>query len=326
MIWKTTDEAKKAGYVYAPWYLLGTAIIGSNIVYADADKKYFEAPSGAVDASYANTPIVYTTADVSGYAINAGVVHYDSDFTIESATDFDTTIVASSVDYGSWVVYKAPDNVYTKEEVDAEVAAAKEAAIAQAKADVAALTPKKVTLSADENVSKLTIYNYCSDSAVAEGELYEAPVYARDGDFGYPCIDGTGQVNFSLALAEGYDALEVSGDTGNFKTFKTPYTTCKDGIYRLTKVTADSSVSLVAKKQSEMSSYAIGYKLVLPEGWAGALPTVTEYRTNDAMLENYAPSVIEFTDNAYAGKSYSKDTGYPDNSDGDAAQINFKVD
>ena len=326
MVWKTTDEAKKAGYIYAPWYLLGTAVIGSNIVYADADKKYFEAPSGTVDASYANTPIVYTTADVSGYAINSSVVHYDSEFTIESATEFDTTIVASSVDYGSWVVYKAPDNIYTKEEVDAEVAAAKAAAIAKAKAELATLTPKKVTLSADENISKLTIYNYCSDSAVAEGELYEAPVYARDGDFGYPCIDGTGQVNFSLALAEGYDALEVSGDTGNFKTFKTPYTTCKDGIYRLTKVAADSSVSLVAKKQSEMGSHSIGYKLVLPEGWTGAIPTVTEYRTNDAMLANYAPNVIEFTDNAYTGKSYSKDTGYPDNSVGDAVQVNFKVD
>lgn len=241
-------------------------MIGSNIVYADADKKYFEAPSGTIDASYANAPIVYTTADVSSYAINEGVTHYDSEFMIESATEFDTTIVASSVDYSSWVVYKAPDNIYTKDEVDAEVEAAKAAAITQAKADVAALTPKKVMLSVDENVSKLTVYNYCSSSAIAEGELYEAPVYARDGDFGYPCIDGTGQVNFSVALAEGYDALEISGDTGNLKTFKTPYTTCKDGIYRLTKVSADSSVALVAKKQSEMGSHAIGYKLVLPDG------------------------------------------------------------
>jgi hypothetical protein len=69
-----------------------------------------------------------------------------------------------------------------------------------------------------------------------------------------------------MTLAEGYDALEASGDTGNFKTFKTPYTTCKDNIFRLTKVTKDASISLAAKKQSEMSSYNINYKLVLPEG------------------------------------------------------------
>jgi hypothetical protein len=52
---------------------------------------------------------------------------------------------------------------------------------------------------------------------------------------------------------------------------------------------------------------------------------VTEYRTNDAMIENYAPNIIQFTDNVYAGKSYNKDTGYPDISSGDAAQVNFQV-
>lgn len=70
-------------------------------MYADETKKYFEVPAGTVQATYYNTPVVYTTADVSAYAINSGVIHYDSDFTITEATSFDTTVSEVSVDYGS---------------------------------------------------------------------------------------------------------------------------------------------------------------------------------------------------------------------------------
>lgn len=70
-------------------------------MYADETKKYFEVPAGTVQATYYNTPVVYTSADISDYAVNSGVVHYDSDFIITDATSFDTTVSTVSVDYGS---------------------------------------------------------------------------------------------------------------------------------------------------------------------------------------------------------------------------------
>lgn len=75
-----------------------------------------------------------------------------------------------------------------------------------------------------------------------------------------------------------------------------------------------------------MESYAITYKIVVPENYDGSLPVVTEYRTNDAMLSSYSPKVLEFVDKQVVSKSYSKDTGYPDKSVSDAAQVNFTVD
>lgn len=188
---------------------------------------------------------------------------------------------------------------------------------------MSAITPKKVALSTDENIAGIKIYKCDSDQ---EGEDYSAPVFARDGDFGFPCIDGTGQVNFSPSLADGYDAVEVSGDTSKFKNFKTPYTTCKNNLFRITKVSDDASVSLSAVKESEMEGYSITYKIVIPENYTGPLPVVTEYRTNDAMLSSYSPKVLEFVDKQVISKSYSKDTGYPDKSVSDAAQVNFTVD
>lgn len=326
LIWKETDEPKKSGYIYAPWYLLGCCVIGGNIIYADSAKRYFEAPSGTVDSLYQNSPIVYTTADVSSYEINSGVTVYDSDFEIAEPTVFEEASeeIAEEGGYGEWVVYAAPDNVYTKEDVDA-LLAAKEAEISGLTFKLKAATPKKATLAGDSNVLGINIYRYCSDASTADAEAYEGPVYARDGDFGYPCVDGTGQVNFSVAFAEGYDALSISGGTA-YKSFKTPYATLKDGIFRITKVTDDLSLNLTALKQSEMESWGATYKLSLPEGYSGSVPSVKEYRTNDAMLEGYSPKAIEFVDGICASRSYSKDTGYPDKSDGDAAQANFEVE
>lgn len=326
LIWKETDEPKKSGYIYAPWYLLGCCVIGKNLAYADSAKKYFEAPAGTIDSLYRNSPIVYTDADVSAYEINSGVTVYDPDFEIADPTVFEEAAeeIGSTGGYGEWVVYAAPDNVYTKEDVDS-LMAAKEAEISSLNSQLKAATPKKATLAGDSNVLGINIYRYCSDASTAAAEAYEGPVFARDGDFGYPCVDGTGQVNFSVAFAEGYDALSISGGTA-YKSFKTPYSTCKDGIFRITKVTDDLSLNLTALKQSEMESYAITYKLVLPEGYSGAAPAVNEYRTNDAMLEGYSPRALEFADGICASRSYSKDTGYPDKSAGDAAQANFEVE
>lgn len=100
LIWKETDEAKKSGYIYAPWYLLGTCVIGGNISYSDETKKWFEAPSGTVDSIYSNTGIVYTTADVSSYQINANIVTYNPDFEIVDPTAFEKVSEDVSGEYG----------------------------------------------------------------------------------------------------------------------------------------------------------------------------------------------------------------------------------
>jgi hypothetical protein len=93
---KQSEEAKKYGYVYIPYYLLGTCVLGSNLVYADSEKHWIEAPVGKVEDIFENTPIVYTTADVSAFEINTNIVTYNSTYEREAAKELQIAVA----DYG----------------------------------------------------------------------------------------------------------------------------------------------------------------------------------------------------------------------------------
>lgn len=316
---KQSEEAKKYGYVYIPYYLLGTCVLGSNLIYADAEKHWIDAPVGKVEDIFDNTPIVYTTADVSSFEINNNIVTYDPVYEKEAGKELQ--VVAA--DYGKWIVYKSDlSDYYTK----AEVA---ENFVSKVEYNKLAneLMPKKATITLDENISDIAILKYENQpEADVEYLVKDALtfVYLRDGDFGYPCIDGTGQLNFKPTLLGDYDII-IPTVEGNYNKFKTPYSTCKDNLYRFTKGSSDLNIKLAAGKEADLEAYNVTYNLNLPAGYTGEAPIVTVYRTEDAALGDYQGKVLEFVENKCVDFSYHKSTGYKDKSVGADAQVNFTV-
>ncbi|MBR6377631.1 MAG: carbohydrate-binding domain-containing protein [Oscillospiraceae bacterium] len=71
---------------------------------------------------------------------------------------------------------------------------------------------------------------------------------ARNSDSGVVDLNGNGQVNFVLHLAEGYELESITAEpTGSYKNFKDN----GDGSYRLTKVSGTVTVTVVTRVQGE---------------------------------------------------------------------------
>jgi len=144
---------------------------------------------------------------------------------------------------------------------------------------------------------------------VLEPELHKKYIqdgrqmYARDGDFGYPEIDGTGQFNFRPNFNEtGYvlrpvvtdsdnkvhnDVKEISSGTPNpdynpcYNNFKTPWLTGIEGVYRFTKICKDINIDLQVVKESDIAANEILYKIVAPADYEGSIPKVRVFRSGD---------------------------------------------
>lgn len=138
-------------------------------------------------------------------------------------------------------------------------------------------------------------------------------MYARDGDFGYPEIDCTGQFNFRPVWnTSGYviapivkdfsgklhdDRKEIQKfdpDTGAaivvpnpdynpcYNNFKTQWNTGIPGLYRFTKVQKDINVELTAVKEADMPAHVITYKIKAPIDYpVENLPQVRVFRGAD---------------------------------------------
>ena len=148
-------------------------------------------------------------------------------------------------------------------------------------------------------------------------------MYARDGDFGYPEIDGTGQFNFKPNFnVEGYVLKPIVTDkTGalhNDKTnkcynnFKTPWLTGIPGVYRYTKICKDINIELVAVDEAALAAEAnvITWRLVAPEDYIEEnLPTVRVFRCGDQAEKyfkyyldpNHATKYPSLSDNLISG-------------------------
>ena len=100
----------------------------------------------------------------------------------------------------------------------------------------------KVTFDA-ENVS-VNVY-YTQDYTKADEEnVTEA--YSRNSETGAKDSTGNGQVSFSVEPHEGYKLTKISAD-GNFKNLKTPENLGTVNIYRLTKITGEVTVTILAE-------------------------------------------------------------------------------
>lgn len=140
---------------------------------------------------------------------------------------------------------------------------------------------------------------------VDNGKLDRAIIMARDGDFGYHAIDGTGQINFTVEFKEayqnGYVVIPVITPVDPtvakaYSNFKSKYSTglncplgtawdyldlTTDGIYRITKVKSDINVELHVYQESELAAHTITYTLVNPNSLENL--AVTVYRCVDGI-------------------------------------------
>lgn len=122
-------------------------------------------------------------------------------------------------------------------------------------------------------------------------------IYARDGDFGYPEIDGTGQFNFKPVFnTPGYVLRPVVTKTDgspavageDYNKFKTPWDTGLAGVYRFTKIKKDIVINLQAVLENSIATNTITYKIIAPADYdAAKIPSVRVFRCSDQAEKYY---------------------------------------
>ena len=313
------------GLVIAPQYHTGISIIGA----VEGEISTIEAQEGLIgEDGYLNSAILYLGSATGGELINTNA--YEEP--IGTISEVPTIEPAAS----RWTVYNGDG--YTKEETDTNFVSKVDYDALKTELDNRA--PKKIDIInyvedstktdhrpakeaaySDGKIDAIEIFRYACperidiDSTVDQaGNKLEKPethlsyfkddrqIYARDGDFGYPEIDGTGQFNFRPVFNKNYKAGYVlqpvvtdSEDNPHddklnpcYNNFKTPYLTGIDNLYRFTKVCKDIKVDVQAVLESELPTNTITYKIVAPAGYdAAKIPSVRIFRCSDQAEKYY---------------------------------------
>ncbi len=120
-----------------------------------------------------------------------------------------------------------------------------------------AATGYTVTFDCDENVSVLVYYTH---DYSGDGEA-TTTAYSRNDETGEKTADGTGQVNFKVVLAEGYVISNITATEGTYKNIKSSVETGEDNIYRITKITADTTITITTAKVDEITAYTATFNV-----------------------------------------------------------------
>lgn len=126
--------------------------------------------------------------------------------------------------------------------------------------EVAEAAGYTATFDCDEHVSVLVYYTHDYSGA---GEA-TTTAYSRNDETGEKTTDGTGQVNFKVVLDDGYIINSISATEGTYKNVKSSVETGEDNIYRITKITGDTTITITTAKSDEVTAYKATF--VLDEG------------------------------------------------------------
>lgn len=99
-----------------------------------------------------------------------------------------------------------------------------------------------VSFSADEGVAGIDVY-YTKDYTTPDESDVTSTV-SRNGDTGEPDSSGDGQVNFRVRLNSGYSISDITVTSGTYKNIKDSSETGQENTYRITKITADTMISI----------------------------------------------------------------------------------
>ena len=96
-----------------------------------------------------------------------------------------------------------------------------------------------------ERGANASVTTYDTQDVSAGGNTNAMYAFARNSDTGEIDLSGDGQVNFTVAVTNGYSLVGVHAEPAqNFKNLKTPADTGVEGLYRLTKVTGPVTVTV----------------------------------------------------------------------------------
>ncbi len=101
-----------------------------------------------------------------------------------------------------------------------------------------------VTFAGDAGVNSITVYETQDTAGTSESVSATGTTVSRDSDSGNPDSTGAGQVNFTVVLNDGYALSSITATSGTYKNIKGPSDTGLANTYRITKITADTTVTI----------------------------------------------------------------------------------
>lgn len=101
-----------------------------------------------------------------------------------------------------------------------------------------------VTFAGDSGVSSVTVYNTQDYTGASESVSATGTTVSRSSDTGEPDSTGSGQVNFTINIADGYALDSVTVTSGTYKNIKGPTDTGLVNTYRITKISGDTTITI----------------------------------------------------------------------------------
>ena len=144
----------------------------------------------------------------------------------------------------------------------------------------------KATFVCDEGVS-VTVYDK-QDLTGAHENAAEA--FPRDSVSGEIDVSGSGQVNFVVNVAPGYQFESITAEpAANYKNFKLPEETLVPNGYRITKMTGDVTVTVKAVKNECQHNYraVVTPATCTTQGYT----TYTCTKCGDSYVSDYTPKI-----------------------------------
>ena len=107
----------------------------------------------------------------------------------------------------------------------------------------------KATFTADSGVSTIDVYYTQDYTEASETGVTEA--LPRDSETGAASYSGTGQVNFKVNLAEGYEVTSITATSGTYKNIKK----VAADTYRVTQITADTEINITTALSDSITGF-----------------------------------------------------------------------
>lgn len=173
-----------------------------------------------------------------------------------------------------------------------------------------------VTFAGDSGVDSVTVYQTQDYTGASESVSATGSTVSRSSDTGEPDSSGSGQVNFTIVIKDGYALDNVSVTSGTYKNIKGPTDTGVANTYRITKISADTTITIatvqcvhgtVASGTAPSWTWSDGYgTATLSHTCADCGNTVNVDGTVTSVLTS--STLITFTAKASVGSSEYTDT------------------
>ena len=178
------------------------------------------------------------------------------------------------------------------------------------------VVPPEPVYTATFEVEHATINVYYTQDYTAPDEVNVLTAIARDSATGESCGTGDGQINFTVVPETGYSVSGVTATAGTYKNIKGPADTGVPNTYRLTKVSADTTITITTV---QCSHSAVQAGTTPTWDWEVNLSAATlsyvcadcgETVNVDANMTSVLtdPSTITFTATAWIGNDTLTDT------------------